>query len=601
MLTAIAANVVVLVAVLGFGGTLESSFPKEFCHADRLAIVALGGLGLMGTFLFDLGQIRFSRAIILLVIGTGLLACVIRLFKGRSISGRRLFGLIRAPFWPALIVGTVLAITAVASLAKPTGSMDDDSIAYHYLGPKVWLRDGAIRPVPDEPRTAFPALVESSYGALMSLGGPRAPALFSVVGFAFLLLIVAGTARRLGGDSSVAWWAATLVVTMPALFRGVFGGFIDGIYAAFVLAAARLGFEARRWSEYALFGAFCGFAIGTKYTGVIAVGLLLGLLIAPLLNRNRPAIERKSKFKGLILAMAIAAIVAVPAYARNWIFLGSPIYPPPPGFGHFTVKYITPAGIHAFQHYVWMRGRGMGRSLAAFLLLPFNLTYHTSNFNGAGGIGLAPLGLAPLGFIAVRHDRFARWLSIVALLLTIGWFATEQESRFLIHVYAILAVFAAVGIFYVARLKSRFGRPLTFAIVACSVTYGMFMMAPDVAGDLHAAVSPSYARRRERARVPFLDSFNYLNGHSLLKVLIPDLSVPTYYCNSDYIKPIGIFDTETVVNPHELLTDVNRMRRLHVSYVLDVRWYDGNFQIPEHLPGLELVFERTDQRIYRVE
>ena len=33
---------------------------------------------------------------------------------------------------------------------EPVGDIRSDTISYHYLGPRVWLRDGVIRPVLDE-------------------------------------------------------------------------------------------------------------------------------------------------------------------------------------------------------------------------------------------------------------------------------------------------------------------------------------------------------------------------------------------------------------------------------------------------------------------
>ena len=100
----------------------------------------------------------------------------------------------------------------------------------------------------------------------------------------------------------------------------------------------------------------------------------------------------------------MACAIASPFYIRNWILLGSPIYPPSPAgaIGFLHAKYFQPNGLTAFYAAEIYRGAGRGRSLLQFLLLPFNLTYHTADFNGAGGIGLTLLAFAPLGLIAAR-------------------------------------------------------------------------------------------------------------------------------------------------------------------------------------------------------
>src|SRR5258708_34490978 len=70
---------------------------------------------------------------------------------------------------------SVLLLTAVAGLADITGDWGNDGVAYHLLGPKVWLRDGVIRPVLDNSHTAFPATAEVMYAAFLVLGGPHGP------------------------------------------------------------------------------------------------------------------------------------------------------------------------------------------------------------------------------------------------------------------------------------------------------------------------------------------------------------------------------------------------------------------------------------------
>ena len=186
-----------------------------------------------------------------------------------------IFGVFSSVLLPLSVVTCIFLVTALGGLAEPTGDMNNDAVAYHYLGPKVWLRDAMIRPVPDEAQTSFPSIIETQYAALMALGGQRAPQFFAVAGLLSLLLVAVSLALRVGPSSWGAWWVAALIVTMPAVYRGAYGGFIDALYAGFVLAGARIAFDAERPQEYVLFGLFCGIAAGTKYTGLIAWVVLL--------------------------------------------------------------------------------------------------------------------------------------------------------------------------------------------------------------------------------------------------------------------------------------------------------------------------------------
>jgi hypothetical protein len=305
---------------------------------------------------------------------------------------------------------------------------------------------------------------------------------------------------------------------------------------------------------------------------------------------------------GLGVAAAVALVVGAPVYVRNWILLGCPIYPPPPLLASiFQVMYLSPEAVREFHIYIYQRGGGLGRGLSAFLLLPFQLTYHTAYFHGAGGIGLYALALTPFGLIASRRNAFARALALLALLLTVEWFVTQQESRFLIHVYAIGAIFAVLGWRYVASYSPRWGSFLCGVTIGCSLAYGLFMIGTARANDVAAVFSSAFAERQRQEHIPFLDSFRFLNSEpSVEKVLILDRSVPPYYCDKPYLKIIGQWKEDVLPGIPDVHAALEHLGELHVSHVLDVRSEVSDFQVPVNTPGLALVFERPDQRIYRV-
>lgn len=600
LLPAIFANLVLMASALGFGGLLRRLFPESFSSIDRAALSFLGGIGILGTILFCVGQFWFSRSAILLVLVLGVLFGF-RSFARTVRECRTIFATVSGAGLPVIVVTGVLLVTAIGGLAEPTGDMKHDAIAYHYLGPKVWLREALIRPVPDEAQTSFPAVVETQFAALMSLGGQRAPQFFAVFGLLSILVMGASLAMRLGLGSQRAWWTAALIVTMPAVYRGAFGGFIDVIYAGFVLAAARIAFDAVRPGDYALAGLFCGFAAGTKYTGLIAWALLLlcSFLIAVGIHHCRSW----AVLKNLSMVCGVAVAVASPFYVRNWIFLGTPIYPPPPIlYKFFRVRYLPVEAILQYHAYILKRGAGLGRGLGAYLLLPFNLTFHTSNFHGAGGIGLAPLALAPIGWITSWRGWLPRALAMFALLLTTTWFLTQQESRFLIPVYVLVVVFAVLGWQYVARAGSKYARALAASVVTISILYGLYMIVPESLVDMHAAVSPTFEDKRRREDIPYLESFDYLNNErSVSKVLILGPYVPAIYSDKDYVKPLGRWGEQTLADATNLQAVLSQAHNLHVSHVLEVLPEVGPLKLPESPQGLTLVFERENQRVYRVD
>ena len=600
LLLPIAANLILIAAAFGIGNLLRLLFPSPFSRIDRFATILLGGLGLLGTLLFLIGMIHFSLSLVLIILLPCALFGVNSLRKElkESVSQLRLSKL---PRIPSLVIGLLLIVTLIGGLAEPVGDIKMDAIAYHFLGPRVWIRDTQIRPLPDECLTAFPANVEILYAALMAIGGARAPELFAFFSTGLLLLVAYGFALRLGLDSRGAWWTVALIATMPVVYRGAYGGFVDAIFSSFVLVSLRFALDAEESREYVLAGIFAGLAMGTKYTGIPAFVLILTAAIA--LTCVRQSTAPAKLLDRFVVLVATAVLVASPWYLRNWITLGSPIYPPPPALlRFFHIKYMSAQAINALAVLIRKEGLGMGHGLSSFFLLPFNFTFHPANFlNGPGGVGVALLTLAPFGVLLKWRDPFVGALGLFSFMEVLGWFVTEQDARFLIHIYILLAVFAIWGWRAVIAISPRFGRLLAGAAVACSILYGLALIVPARAADLHAALSPGFERQRKFQEIPYLVSFEYLNSRATVKkVLILEPRVATFYLRKEYLKPVGRFAERTIPEGNDFLPLADKLHIYRITHILDVRLDNNDFRIPPGQPNLQLVFEREDQRIYRV-
>ena len=588
---------VLTVAAFGAGSWISPRLSPAFSKLDRLALSWLGGIGLLSLSLFIVGQWRFSWNAAGAVCLIALLFALRPLFqfgKGlRSSDGER-----RTLKAPALIVLPVLFMIGFSSLAEITGDWSIDAVSYHLLGPKVWIREGVIRPVPDNCHTAMPQTGETLFATAMLFGGLRSPGLWNFATFLALLLVSASIAKRAGLTTSETWWAILLIVTMPAVVTGSTHAFVDGLYAAFVLAAGRVAFDAVTNADFLIVGIFGGLALGTKYTALLAFPtVLLCLLIKRIMEGqfNLPEVKQ------IVIASIVAVVVASPYYLRNWALLGSPIYPPPPLLWRFShAKYLSKDVILGFHDYIRRRGAGFGRGIGAFLLLPFNLTYHTSNFFGAGGIGICSLGLSPFGIAAAWRNVFTRTLAILGFVLLVIWFETQQESRFLIHGYVLSAIFAVFGWRY-AKLGSWLNQVLAAVTVLASVAYGAYMLRYTVR-DAKTVVSSQAAAVRRQRTIPYLESFTFLNQDpSVRRVLILDRTVPPYYLDKPYVKPVGPWGERTLPGEPDFPEALRRVREWNVSHVIDVQSELAPFMVPSGTNGLSLVFESPGQRIYRVE
>jgi hypothetical protein len=589
-LQTILANVLVIAAAFGYGCWIPRFLPTTFSRFTRLVCSFIGGFGLLGLTVFLVGHISLTRWTVGAVLAVGTALAVISKLRPWEL---------RLPIArvPALIVCAMLLWTALAGLAEPVGDWDKDGVAYHLLGPKVWLRNGIIRPIAENMNTSYPNTPEMVFTALRAFGGDRAPWFSASWTIALLLGIAASLGRRCGLSVSATWWAAALAVTMPAVCSGGIAGFVDVIYATFILAAVRIGLESSELAHFAIFGLFCGLAAATKYPALLAAPVLIFFALWNSGPRSLKGLMPKA-----LTAVAAASIVCSPIYLKNWILLGTPLYPPPPAVAKFMqVKYFPTEAIEKFYQYNVIRGSGHGRGPLHFFTLPFNLTYHTADFSGAGGIGLAPLAFGPLGLLALWRQRFARQLALIALLLLVLWFVTMQESRYLIHVYTLSAVFAAAGWQKAWSLTGMRGRILCVAVVALSVLYGVYMIGTFELPAARSVFSAGQARKWRAERAVFIEGFDYLNRTSdVRRVLILDVSVPPYYSDKDYVKPFGQWG-ERAYPGVETATDIlPKLRELGVTHVFDVASKVSGYQVPRDYPGLMLVFEGPGQRVYRV-
>ena len=194
-------------------------------------------------------------------------------------------------------------------------------------------------------------------------------------------------------------------------------------------------------------------------------------------------------------------------------------------------------------------------------------------------------------------------LLLAMLLLTVAWFFTEQESRFLIDVYVLGAIFSVVGWYAVLENGRRLSKYLAAVVVLISCAYGAFMIGNASMGDVKAVFSPAYATFRREASIPYLSSVEYLNNQpSVHGVLILDRSVAPYYLNKNYVKPVGDWGERTLQGSPDSSQALSQAldHRLPVSHVLDVVSEVSPFQIKPGTPGLALVFEDKNQRVYRV-
>jgi hypothetical protein len=229
-------------------------------------------------------------------------------------------------WWPWVLIAVVAvplaALAVVQSLTSPAS--DFDTLRYHLVNAGFWLDGHSILQFP----TGFPSdAAAPGLGELFAVWlmlpthstelAFLLPTLFTGVTAVALVAI----AEELGYPGWRGGLAAVLIAIAPLCYLGETDSLVmDMVVVAGVAGAALFALRAergRRWLVLA--GASLGVACAAKGSGVL-VGVLVIAWASAFPGRRRP----------LVTAVTVALpalLVAGVWYLRNWVALGSPVFP----------------------------------------------------------------------------------------------------------------------------------------------------------------------------------------------------------------------------------------------------------------------------------
>ena len=413
----------------------------DFANAGEEIALSLGlGLGTAATVLFGIGLAgRLTGPAILAGIllihaaclGTWRDAARRARSRSRALQGRDL--------WPWVPVALACALVAALSCYPPTGF---DATLYHLPYARAFALTHRIAILPRLRFPVFPQLSESAFSAVLLLSDDTNVAGVEVLALLAGLAALGGWARKEGGPAAGAWapaaWAGCPAV---AIFAG--SDYVDVGFALFALLSF-LAWE--RWREggnrtwAGLSAVFAGFAAGTKYHGLFVVALLGAMTIWECARgRKGPA--------PAVLFAAIAGIVSAPAYVRNYLVTGNPVFPFfSRVFGSspysLALDAVTPGGTAGSDAKITFL-RAAREWLGAPLRVARSLT-------GMPGIsGQAPLSPFLLLLVAAAALAALRTPTVRRALLFAAAYAVAcggAETRFLIPSAALFAYAGAVAL-----------------------------------------------------------------------------------------------------------------------------------------------------------
>lgn len=363
----------------------------------------------------------------------------------------------------------VVALTAAAALILATvllgAHVPDygwDAFTYHLALPERYLFENRVVVSALFPHTAFPLTVEMLYTLVLALDpGPAAELLHAELG----LLAAAAAWAMAARHAMPAGALAVLVLAADPLFNWELGVAYNDLGATLFCILALGSLQERLHgggpAALRLAGIFAGACVATRYTAATVPLAMLGVLW----------LARRSVRDTLRDAAVIAALVALvlsPWLARNLVLTGNPVAPALQWLAHEPGReFFDPQAIE--QYTAFVRRVGFGRGLEDLLALPLNLTLRAQVGDyRAFGFRIGPLSVvglaAALALGAARRSSAVRGLLPAVALLTLGWFYTSQEPRYLLPALAAAAVAGGVGLHELLRSCAAVARPLGAAV-----------------------------------------------------------------------------------------------------------------------------------------
>jgi dolichyl-phosphate-mannose-protein mannosyltransferase len=320
-----------------------------------------------------------------------------------------------------------------------------DGFSYHLAVPERYLYRGRIVVTPLFPHSAFPHTVEMLYLFALSLDSG---ALAKLLHLQFGALAAAAVFATAGAASRRAGMLAVAILAADPLFNWELGVAYNDLAAAFfaVLAAAAAGEWRRERARPALriAAVFAGACLGVRYPA----GAVL-LAVVAFLWLSVPWRDWADKARLTVEVVALAALVFSPWLVRNFVFTGNPMAPVLQSVFHRQGgEYFHPVALA--QAVTFARSIGFGRGILDLLLLPVNATLRVEIGSYAAfgyRIGVMyVVGVLAFVFAGHRSPSAAGAALKLAGLLTLVWFYTFQEPRYLLPALCLIAVAGGVGL-----------------------------------------------------------------------------------------------------------------------------------------------------------
>jgi hypothetical protein len=353
-----------------------------------------------------------------------------------------------------------LGSSLLAALAPPT---QFDSLVYHLALPARYLSAGKFHFIDHNIFFSFPQNMEMLFQSALALQGDTFANLLSWLFFLLTGLAIFSFGRRFFGRATAVVSGALWYFTPAAMFLAT-GTYIDIALTYYIFLsfyALALWRESGRTFWLYASGFMGGLACGTKYTAAAALLILFFML----LFYYR---DLRSACRFLLSAF----IPFAPWLIKNALFIKNPLAPW--AVSLFPGSRISLEVATGYLQHIHAHGAPLA-TIIDLIALPWKLTAYGFQFGGAFDI-MGPIFLLfiPLLFLTAKIDKIKLVLFVFSAGFVIVWLFTGKVLRFLIPVFPMACILAALG--FVQLYRSGFAaRCAAITVLLAALGHNLLM------------------------------------------------------------------------------------------------------------------------------
>jgi len=387
-----------------------------------------------------------------------------------------------------LIIFLLALISSIAILSY-VPPVSKDALTHHLAVPKLYLNHGGIYEIPSLEFSYYPMNIDLLYMIPLYLGNDI---LAKYIHFTFALLtgwlIFDYLKRRINSLSAL--FGALLFLSIPIIVKLSVTVYVDLSLVFFSTASILFLFK---WAEkdfqlkYLIISALsCGFALGTKYNGLIVLFLLT--LFIPFIYSRYFQNSTRSQYRAIYYGaffLFISLLLFSPWLIKNFVWTNNPLYP-------LFDNWFNPANVDSINSIGPFAQRRMlyQESLWETLLIPLRIFFQGQDNNPRYFDGKLNLFLVILPFFAFygrKNDpsELQREIKILfafaILFLLFAFFMRDMRIRYITPIIAPLVILSVFGLDKIYRFEkkeySETSRKIRIGLVSMLVCFMLFLNA----------------------------------------------------------------------------------------------------------------------------